>query len=92
MARTLLPSVVIIDVGPPMITTLEATQRLKTLLPQAQVVVLSVYEAPIYRASAAAAGASAYVTKSKMHTELLPVLTSLLPAPEEMNGLAVNHE
>ena len=92
VARDLLPSIVIIDAGLPVLAGLEATQRIKTLLPQAQVVVLSVHEAPIYRARATAAGASAYVTKSKMHTELLPVLMSLLPGQEKVNAVATHYE
>ena len=73
-----LPELVLMDIGLPGINGIEAIRRIKTAAPRTQVVVLSIHEAAHYRADAAAAGASAYVTKRRMHTELIPVLTQQL--------------
>ena len=39
---------------------------------------LTIYEDVQYQVDASLAGASAYVTKHRMHTELIPILTALL--------------
>jgi DNA-binding NarL/FixJ family response regulator len=59
---------------------IEATRRIKLALPQTKVVVLSIYNAPEYRSAAAVAGASAFVAKNVMHTDLVPTLRSLTDA------------
>jgi DNA-binding NarL/FixJ family response regulator len=62
---------------------IEATRRIKAAAPTAQVVMLTIHEDEAYRADAAAAGASAYVPKRLMQTELLPALEALLSGQEE---------
>ena len=72
------PDVVLVDIGLPGMNGIETTRHIKAVVPQAQVVMLTIYEAPEYQADAAAAGASAYIVKRRMHTELIPVLARLL--------------
>lgn len=78
MAQAMSPRLVIMDVGLPGMTGIEATQRIKAAVPNAIVVILTIYDDAVRRANAAAAGASAYVSKSMVQTELLPVLNRLL--------------
>lgn len=78
MAQAMSPRLVIMDVGLPGMTGIEATQRIKAAVPNAMVVILTIYDDAVRRANAAAAGASAYVSKSMVQTELLPVLNRLL--------------
>ena|GEM_PF-5937235 len=61
----------------------ESVQRLGGLfwnapLPSAQVVMLTIHEDDAHRVDATTAGASAYVTKRAMQTELIRTLAPLL--------------
>jgi DNA-binding NarL/FixJ family response regulator len=91
MAQTKFPRLVIMDIGLPGISGIEAAQSIKAAVPGTRVVVLTIYDDEAHRADAAAAGVSAYVPKRKVQTELLPVLTRLLaednaPPPPELFG------
>jgi DNA-binding NarL/FixJ family response regulator len=81
LVRSQAPDIVLMDIGLPGMNGIEATRRIKAIAPQVRVVILSILEDPEYQADAAAAGASAYVPKRKMHTELIPILTGLLSKP-----------
>jgi DNA-binding NarL/FixJ family response regulator len=78
VTQTMSPCLVIMDIGLPGISGIEAAQRIKAAVPETQVVVLTIYDDEAHRADAAAAGVSAYVPKRKVQTELLPILTRLL--------------
>ena len=78
VAQTMSPCLVIMDIGLPGISGIEAAQGIKAALPATRVVLLTIYDDEAHRADAAAAGVSAYVPKRKVQTELLPVLTRLL--------------
>ena len=69
---------IVMDITLPGMNGIEATRRIKAILPSAQVVILTIHEHDTYRADAIAAGASAYVPKRLMQTELIPTLTALL--------------
>ncbi len=72
------PRLVVLDISLPGISGIEATRQIKAILPSAQVVILTIHEGDTYRAEATAAGASAYVPKRVMRTELIPTLAALL--------------
>lgn len=74
------PDVVIMDIALPGMSGIEATLRIKALLPGTRVVMHSSYDMRVYREGAAAAGACAFVRKSKVGSELVPVVASLLSA------------
>src|SRR5262245_11599658 len=74
------PHVVVMDIALPGMSGIEATQRIKAAWPETRVVMHSSYDMRVYREGAAAAGASAFVRKSKVVTELVPVVASLLAA------------
>jgi DNA-binding NarL/FixJ family response regulator len=78
MAQTMTPRLVIMDIGLPGMSGIEAVQGIKAVLPDTPVVMLTIYDDEAHRADAAAAGASAYVPKRKVQTELLPIVTRLL--------------
>ncbi|MHB9074098.1 MAG: response regulator transcription factor [Desulfobaccales bacterium] len=78
MAQTMSPRLVIMDIGLPGMSGIEAAQGIKAVLPDTHVVMLTIYDDEAHRADAAAAGASAYVPKRKVQTELLPIVTRLL--------------
>jgi DNA-binding NarL/FixJ family response regulator len=72
------PRLVVMDITLPGMSGIEATRQIKAILPSAQIVMLTIHEDDTHRADATAAGASAYVSKRAMQTELLPTLAALL--------------
>ena len=74
------PCVVVMDIVLPGIDGVEATRRIKARLPDIAVVMHSSHDMAMYRDAAAAAGASAFVSKHKTHSELVPAVSGLLPA------------
>lgn len=80
------PQVVIMDIALPGIDGIEATRRIKAMLPDTRVVVHSSHDMQVYRDGAAAAGASAFVTKSRTFTDLVPAIARLLPPSPPTGG------
>ena len=78
VAQAMSPCLVIMDIGLPGMNGIEAAQGIKAAAPATRVVMLTMYDDEAHRSDAAAAGVSAYVPKSKVRMELLPVLTRLL--------------
>ena len=72
------PRLVLMDISLPGLSGIEATRQIKAALPSAQIVMLTIHEDDTYRADATTAGASAYVPKRVMQTELIPTLAALL--------------
>jgi two-component system invasion response regulator UvrY len=81
LAQANMPQLVIMDIGLPQMSGIEATRRIKVQVPGAQVVMLTIHEDDAYRTDAEAAGASAFVPKRRMQTKLIPTLMALLPDP-----------
>lgn len=75
------PHVVVMDISLPGMDGIEATRRIKALLPNAQVVMHSGQELQIYRDAASIAGASAFVAKSLTYSDLVPTIRANLPPP-----------
>ena len=72
------PRLVLMDISLPGMSGVEATRQIKAALPSAQIVMLTIHECDTYRTDATSAGASAYVPKRVMQTELIPTLAALL--------------
>jgi len=80
LAQAEMPCIVVMDVGLPQMSGIEATRHIKANLPATQVVILTILEDEAYRVDAADAGVCAYVPKRTMQNELVPALTALLSA------------
>lgn len=78
IAQAKSPCVVLMDIGLPGMSGIEATMSIKKMTPSTQVVILTIYDGENYREHAAAAGARAYVAKRSVTTDLLPVIKSIL--------------
>jgi DNA-binding NarL/FixJ family response regulator len=72
------PDIILMDINMPEMDGLEATRRIKKVLPQTQIVILTINENHEYKTDAVESGASAYVYKRKMATELIPVLREMI--------------
>ena len=72
------PDIVLMDVELPHMNGIEAVRRIKAIVPQANIVMVSVHEDAHYRQEARAAGACAYILKHKVG-ELIAVLTEICP-------------
>ena len=73
-AKELRPDVIVMDVSMPRLNGLEATRRMRGILPDIQVVILSQHESPEMVRQAVSSGARAYVTKSSIGKNLLAAI------------------
>lgn len=72
------PRVVLMDIGLPDIDGITLTAKIKAMLPDTAVVVISSYSGPEYPQRAASAGADAYINKTDITSELLPIVSAVL--------------
>jgi len=68
----------VIDISMPILDGLESTRRLRVTNRRTKVVFLTVHRDQDFVAAALSAGASAYVTKSDVTTDLMPAIHDAL--------------
>jgi two-component system, NarL family, response regulator NreC len=78
--QALRPQVALVDLNMPHSSGLALIPRLRELLPDLKIVVLTMWDSDIYRQAALAAGADDFVPKADINTNLLPVLRRLRAA------------
>jgi two-component system response regulator NreC len=79
---TITPDLILMDISLPRLNGIETTKRILSMVPKAKVIMLTIHEEEAYRIEAMSAGASAFVPKRVMKTELIPTMTRLLEATE----------
>jgi DNA-binding NarL/FixJ family response regulator len=72
------PDVLVIDISMPILDGLQATQRLQAKNRRAKVIFLTVHKDRDFIAAAFSAGASGYVTKEDVMTDLVPAICEAL--------------
>lgn len=72
------PTLVIMDFSMPGMTGPDLTRAIKERWPTVATVILTLFDSPHHREAANEAGADAFVPKSRMDTDLLPVLQRLV--------------
>lgn len=72
------PRLVLMDVTLPDANGIELTARIKAMLPECCVIVVSQHAGCIYAERAQQAGACAYITKDTVYRELLPAVARAL--------------
>ena len=72
------PDVLVIDISMPVLDGLQAVSRLRRKECRTKVVFLTVHEDQDYVYAAMAAGASVYVTKSRITSDLVPAIREAL--------------
>jgi DNA-binding NarL/FixJ family response regulator len=80
LVRDVCPRIVLMDIGLPGISGLEATRQVLAERPATKVVIVSMHDTALLRAAAAGVGAVAYITKGDMASKLRPLLEPLLAA------------
>lgn len=73
-ARSLRPDIVIMDIGMPLLSGLEATTQIRRDVPEARVLILTMHQNEEYLAQVMAAGASGYVLKDVAGRELVAAI------------------
>lgn len=76
-AQELKPDLVVMDINMPNLNGLEATRKVRELLPHTKILVLSQHDSPEMKRQAIRAGAGATVCKSSMTTDLLAGIKKL---------------
>jgi NarL family two-component system response regulator LiaR len=71
------PDVVLMDVAMPNMNGLEATRYIKAQPTAPRVVILTLYDAPEYRAAAEAVGADDFISKAEFDAQVLPLIHTL---------------
>lgn len=69
---------VIMDIGLPGISGIEATRLIKEMVPSTQIAMLTIYNEESYKADAKAAGASAYIPKQQLQPKLALTVESMI--------------
>jgi DNA-binding NarL/FixJ family response regulator len=83
--RDIKPGVVLMDIGLPGISGIEATARIKTSFPQVQIVILSVFEDNENIFQAICAGACGYISKPVMPDQLLKAVEQAFDGASPMS-------
>lgn len=80
------PDVILVDIVQAEHMAFGMLQMLKHLPSAPSVVVMSLYDAPLYQRAALAAGADGFISKANLFSELDPALASLRPRRRPITG------
>jgi DNA-binding NarL/FixJ family response regulator len=84
------PRIVLMDIGLPDVNGIELTAKIKIMLPETAVIIVSSHAGSAYTERARAAGVFAYVTKEAVHEELLPAVIGALRQQDSGNTAQQN--
>jgi DNA-binding NarL/FixJ family response regulator len=73
-AQRLHPNVIIMDITMPDMSGIEATQRIKRLMPDTKILILTMHDNEAYLFQSLRAGASGYILKEAADTELISAI------------------
>ncbi len=77
-AQRLQPDVIVLDIGMPILTGIQAARELREAGSRAKLVFLTIHQGPAYVRGCFAEGGLGYVTKSRMVTDLVPAILEAL--------------
>lgn len=73
-AIRLKPDLIVMDISMPGLNGLDTTQQVSSIMPKVKIIILSVYDVKEYKKAAIQRGASAYVIKKNMISDLIPAI------------------
>jgi len=74
MARVLRPDIILMDISMPHFNGMEATRKIKRLLPSTKIILLTMHEDPFIQEEGMRMGASGYVLKKAVDRELFEAI------------------
>lgn len=86
-AQRMQPDVILVDIGMPLLNGLEATQRIKHILPEVKIVCVTINHDPDLVAEAFRRGASAYLSKAAAASELFAAIHKALQGESYVSPL-----
>jgi DNA-binding NarL/FixJ family response regulator len=78
-AKVLRPKVILIELCMPGLDGIDFIPRLRMTVPETRIIALTLLDVGGYRQSALAAGADDFLSKTRLHTDLLPAIRRLVP-------------
>lgn len=91
LTQELRPDIVLLDLGMPRVSGLEALQRIKSEQPETKVIIVTVHAEDAYRRAAKDSGADAFLVKRTLGTVMLPTIRGVCGAmspPQTPDGSA----
>src|SRR5215472_2121550 len=76
-AQELKPDIIVLDIGMPLLNGLEASRRLKKLLPEVKILILSMHDSEQMARAVLETGARGYVTKADTARDLVLAIEAL---------------
>ena len=73
-AKELKPDLVLMDISMPRMNGLDATRRLKEIMPELVVIILTIHDLEEYKVAATASGAYDYILKKSLMEDLIPAI------------------
>ena len=80
-AKELKPDIVLMDIRMPVMNGLTATRKLKQIMPEVKIIFLTIYDIDEYREAAKENGASGFLLKKFMRSELSKTIREVLEYP-----------
>ena len=77
------PRVIVMDIDLPDANGLSVARRVKELLPDLAILIVTHHDSNTYQAHASAIGVRGYIHKDNAHAQLLPLLSSILGSANE---------
>jgi DNA-binding NarL/FixJ family response regulator len=77
-ARKAKPDIVLMDISMPIMNGIKAAQKIKSEMPDVKILALSVHHKCDYIQGMMAAGASGYILKENIRSELVPAIKGLI--------------
>jgi DNA-binding NarL/FixJ family response regulator len=86
------PEIIIMDIKMPLLNGIQATEKIKKTLPDTEVIILTIHDNQNYYNSAMSAGASAFISKQRAGSELIPIVMHLLNQKKDMKPKGEKNE